>query len=281
MSRLTTLCAPACAGHAAPARAPDPNSDVRHRACTVLSLVLSRRCRVKGPCIARAPQPPMAAHPQPVGDRCAFPRNLTRGTYGGDVNCLQQHLFHSARRAHAFALRHQTATHQPPGALVAQSRELEIALTRLDCGCAGLPNGRGANGLLWAAHRGSAEEVAGCERDHATARRLRRVVACSIRQGARTAHARPRACARLRGARARAAALTPRRSDSRRKQKFGLPGPESGRVFLDTAGEESKTCIDVCAEFAGQQDCQTRCVRCVARAPQQLPCAPQVLLPPC
>jgi hypothetical protein len=39
----------------------------------------------------------MAAHPTPEGDRCAFPRNLTRGTYGGDVNCLQQHLFHQAR----------------------------------------------------------------------------------------------------------------------------------------------------------------------------------------
>ena len=38
-------------------------------------------------------------HPQPVGDRCAFPRNLTRGTYGGDVNCLQQHLAHQARTA--------------------------------------------------------------------------------------------------------------------------------------------------------------------------------------
>jgi hypothetical protein len=37
-------------------------------------------------------------HPQPVGDRCAFPRNLTRGTYGGDVNCLQQHLAHQARK---------------------------------------------------------------------------------------------------------------------------------------------------------------------------------------
>ena len=47
----------------------------------------------------------MAAHPTPEGDRCAFPRNLTRGTYGGDVNCLQQHLFHQARRAaHAGAL---------------------------------------------------------------------------------------------------------------------------------------------------------------------------------
>jgi hypothetical protein len=38
-------------------------------------------------------------HPQPVGDRCAFPRNLTRGTYGGDVNCLQQHLAHQVRKS--------------------------------------------------------------------------------------------------------------------------------------------------------------------------------------
>jgi hypothetical protein len=52
---------------------------------------------------------------------------------------------------------------------------------------------------------------------------------------------------------------------ARAAQKHGLPGPESQRVFLDTAGEESKTCIDVCAEFAGQQDCQTRCVRRVRR----------------
>ena len=44
-------------------------------------------------------------------------------------------------------------------------------------------------------------------------------------------------------------------------QRHGLPLPDSGRVFPDTAGEESKTCIDVCAEFAGQQDRQTRCVR--------------------
>lgn len=44
-------------------------------------------------------------------------------------------------------------------------------------------------------------------------------------------------------------------------QKHNLPLPDSGRVFPDTEAEEDKTCIDVCAEFAGQQDCQTRCVR--------------------
>lgn len=48
-------------------------------------------------------------------------------------------------------------------------------------------------------------------------------------------------------------------------QKHGFPLPDSGRVFPDTTeAEDDKTCIDVCAEFAGQQDCQTRCVRRVA-----------------
>ena len=37
------------------------------------------------------------AVPKPTGDRCAFPRNLTRGAYGGDVNCLQQYLRHTVR----------------------------------------------------------------------------------------------------------------------------------------------------------------------------------------
>ena len=47
-----------------------------------------------------------------------------------------------------------------------------------------------------------------------------------------------------------------------RGQKHGFPLPDSGRVFPDTTeAEDNKTCIDVCAEFAGQQDCQTRCVR--------------------
>ncbi len=63
------------------------------------------------------------------------------------------------------------------------------------------------------------------------------------------------------GALTRVACATAALCLSRGAQKHGLPQPESGRVFPDTAGEESKTCIDVCAEFAGQQDCQTRCVR--------------------
>ena len=39
--------------------------------------------------------PANATLPRPLGDRCSFPRTLTRGTYGGDVNCLQQHLWHT------------------------------------------------------------------------------------------------------------------------------------------------------------------------------------------
>lgn len=40
---------------------------------------------------------------------------------------------------------------------------------------------------------------------------------------------------------------------------FGLPLPGSGRV-TDTAKSDSKnTCVDVCAEFTGVTECQTRC----------------------
>lgn len=42
-------------------------------------------------------RPDAATLPRPLGDRCSFPRTLTRGTYGGDVNCLQQHLWHTVR----------------------------------------------------------------------------------------------------------------------------------------------------------------------------------------
>lgn len=57
------------------------------------------------------------ALPTAKGDRCAFPRNLTRGTYGGDVNCLQQYL---AAQGHL-------AEDEPSGFFDAQT---EAALSR-------------------------------------------------------------------------------------------------------------------------------------------------------
>ena len=42
-------------------------------------------------------------------------------------------------------------------------------------------------------------------------------------------------------------------------QKVGLPAPSTP----GNAGEQEPdtTCIDVCAEYAGKRECQTRCVR--------------------
>jgi len=59
-------------------------------------------------------------------------------------------------------------------------------------------------------------------------------------------------------------------------QKHSLPAPDSRRVFLDTEGAaEGRTCVDVCADFAGQQDCQTRCVRRASNcASRPLPLTP-------
>jgi len=91
------------------------------------------------------------------------------------------------------------------------------------------------------------------------------------RSGPRRGRLRPLLPRRLRPG---APAATPARGSSHlhSNQRHGLPAPDSGVVFADgtdAADETSKTCIDVCAEFAGQQDCQTRCVRC-APVPLQL-----------
>ena len=121
----------------------------------------------------------------PEGDRCSFPRNLARGTFGGDVNCLQQLLAHEGF----------LTLEEPSGFFGAHT---EDALRRWQA----------ANGL-------AAESV--------------------FSLPARALYA----------------------------QKRGLPLPDSGRIFADgdAAGAGGRTCVDVCAEFAGIQDCQTRCVR--------------------
>lgn len=40
-----------------------------------------------------------------------------------------------------------------------------------------------------------------------------------------------------------------------------LPLPGSGRVTSDASADQKNTCVDVCAEFTGIRDCQTRCAR--------------------
>ncbi len=40
-----------------------------------------------------------------------------------------------------------------------------------------------------------------------------------------------------------------------------LPLPGSGRVTPDAGADQKNTCVDVCAEFTGIRDCQTRCAR--------------------
>lgn len=56
--------------------------------------------------------------PRPQGDRCAFPRNLTRGSYGGDVNCLQQHLAATVCTQRAFLWLPRCSDTGPQGFLV-------------------------------------------------------------------------------------------------------------------------------------------------------------------
>ena len=40
---------------------------------------------------------------------------------------------------------------------------------------------------------------------------------------------------------------------------FGLPLPGSGRVTETAKSDSKNTCVDVCAEFTGVTECQTRC----------------------
>lgn len=218
-------------------------------------------------------------HPQPTGDRCAFPRNLTRGTYGGDVNCLQQHLAHQAR-AHSRA--QQRAWTGAEGARVPSQGFLteeeptgyfgahtEAALRKWQVRQKQRKAESGGRGGVGATGCCLADALPRCRTALRCSRRRRacqgRALACSTPPRAQSM---PR-CAPVCPPGCSAAQLRqPRRPDAAApsSQRHGLPAPESGRVFPDTAGEESKTCIDVCAEFAGQQDCQTRCVR---RAPEQ------------
>lgn len=44
-----------------------------------------------------------------------------------------------------------------------------------------------------------------------------------------------------------------------RKQKLPVPGTEDLGTF--SGSDSKKVCIDVCSEFGGVQDCETRCVR--------------------
>ena len=44
-------------------------------------------------------------------------------------------------------------------------------------------------------------------------------------------------------------------------QAHNMPIPGSDRMTADATNDTKNTCIDVCAEFTGTQDCQTRCVR--------------------
>ena len=64
--------------------------------------------------------------------------------------------------------------------------------------------------------------------------------------------------------------------DARSRETYatahGLPAAGSGRVTVDAKANEKNTCIDVCAEFTGTQDCQTRQGRMRRDSPFQLTC---------
>mmetsp|Transcript_33915 Transcript_33915/g.83173 ORF Transcript_33915/g.83173 Transcript_33915/m.83173 type:complete len:181 (-) Transcript_33915:117-659(-) len=120
------------------------------------------------------------------GDACYFPRDLSRGSYGGDVHCFQQFLSHK-------------------GYLMDD------------------PTGYYGEKTATAAKRWQKDTGLGAESGEVDLK-------------ARVKYA----------------------------NQHGLPAPGSGRVSDDAKANEKNTCIDVCAEFTGTQDCQTRCVKNVA-----------------
>mmetsp|Transcript_17062 Transcript_17062/g.32653 ORF Transcript_17062/g.32653 Transcript_17062/m.32653 type:complete len:179 (+) Transcript_17062:270-806(+) len=119
------------------------------------------------------------------GSMCYFPRDLEKGTYGGDVNCLQQFLRHKGYLAD-----------EPTGYY---GEATEVAVKK------------------WQNSSGISAAIKG-----------------TVDLSSRIWYA----------------------------KKQGLPAPDStlSADSKDKPGQK-KTCIDVCAEFGGVQDCQTRCVR--------------------
>mmetsp|Transcript_15100 Transcript_15100/g.20835 ORF Transcript_15100/g.20835 Transcript_15100/m.20835 type:complete len:183 (+) Transcript_15100:254-802(+) len=124
-----------------------------------------------------------------IGDSCYFPRDISKGTYGGDVNCLQQYLQHTGY-----------LSEDPTGYF---GEVTETAVKKWQS-AVGLP--------------GSSSPSSG-----------------SLDAASRAWYAR----------------------------KHGLPCPNSTSTAEAKGGGkgQKKTCIDVCAEFGGVQDCQTRCVK--------------------
>lgn len=116
---------------------------------------------------------------------CYFPRDLSKGSYGGDVNCLQQFL---RKKGHL--------PEEPTGYF---GEATETAVKKW----------QSADAI--AASRGGVMDMS-----------------------SRTWYA--------------------------KKHSLPLPDTTSAAGSKDTGGAK-KTCIDVCAEFGGVQDCQTRCVR--------------------
>lgn len=122
------------------------------------------------------------------GEACYFPRDLTKGSYGGDVNCLQQFL------------RHKGYLPEEPTGYYGEKTQTAVAKWQDDIGSQVPALGKGV-----------------------------------LNMGTRQWYA----------------------------KKFGLPSPSDPSPSADYPDKQGqkKTCIDVCAEFGGTQDCQTRCVR--------------------
>ena len=119
------------------------------------------------------------------GDTCYFPRDLAKGSYGGDVNCLQQYL------------KHKGYLNEEPTGYYGEVTETGVKKWQSSVG---LTPPKGV-----------------------------------VDKATRSWYA----------------------------AKQGLPAPDSTSAAgdKDALGDKKKTCIDVCAEFGGVQDCQTRCVR--------------------
>ncbi|GHP07481.1 hypothetical protein PPROV_000622300 [Pycnococcus provasolii] len=122
--------------------------------------------------------------PPADGEACYFPRDLSRGAFGGDVFCLQHFL------------KRQGALNEAPSGYFGEKTEKAVEKWQSREGI--LPS----NGILaWT-------------------------------------------------------------SRTRYAKVNGLPQPRPGvAAGASTSDGKERTCIDVCSEHSGVQDCQTRCVR--------------------
>ena len=200
--------------------------------------------------------------PSGDGDACYFPRDLGRGSYGGDVHCLQR-----------FLSRKGYLNEEPTGYF---GDRTAIATKRWQVRARALDD---SNARSRSAARKTPARKVGRAR-HAETPRVGRMsnstLSFSIAPRGRTLSRRSRLKVKLTKNRLLRLLLLLRQRDNgidsvdghlelASRDKYAalhnLPLPGSGRVTPDAGADQKNTCVDVCAEFTGIRDCQTRCAR--------------------